>query len=126
MAKTAAIYVKIEPEVKKEAEQVMSQLGLSASSVINMLYRQIAMEKRIPFQSRISVNDEGYPTRDGAVDPSLMNEEQLARFRQELIDMLNNDDYTDYITMDELKKHMDEVIKQTDNRLQSSSVAPSH
>lgn len=75
MAKTAAIYVKIEPEVKKQADEVMSKLGLSASTVINMLYRQIAMEKRIPFESRITYDDLGRPMRDGLVDLSLMTEE---------------------------------------------------
>ena len=49
MAKTANLYARIEPEVKEQAESIMSQLGLPASVVINALYKQIIMTKSIPF-----------------------------------------------------------------------------
>lgn len=108
MAKTAAIYVKIEPEVKKQADEVMNKLGLSASTVINMLYRQIAMEKRIPFESRISTNAEGYPTLDGLIDSSQMTEEQKELFARELLDAMDNTNYTDYTSLSDLKKYLEE------------------
>ena len=48
-AKTANVLVRIEPEVKLQAEKVMEQLGVPASVVINMLYKQIILTKSIPF-----------------------------------------------------------------------------
>ncbi|MBQ9436736.1 MAG: type II toxin-antitoxin system RelB/DinJ family antitoxin [Lachnospiraceae bacterium] len=48
-AKTANVLARVEPEVKEEAERIMSQLGIPASVVINMLYKQIIITKSIPF-----------------------------------------------------------------------------
>ena len=48
-AKSANIMARVEPEIKEQAESIMEQLGLSASGVINMLYRQIILKKGLPF-----------------------------------------------------------------------------
>ena len=48
-AKTANIMARVEPEIKEQAESIMEQLGLSASGVINMLYRQIILRRGLPF-----------------------------------------------------------------------------
>ena len=47
--KTANVLARVEPEVKEEAENILNQLGVPASVVINMLYKQIIMTKGIPF-----------------------------------------------------------------------------
>lgn len=49
MAKTANILARVEPEVKEKAESILNELGVPASVVINMLYKQIIMTKGIPF-----------------------------------------------------------------------------
>lgn len=49
MSKTANVLARVEPEVKEEAESIMNQLGVPASVVINMLYKQIIYTKSIPF-----------------------------------------------------------------------------
>ena len=48
-AKTASVLARIEPEVKLQAEEVMERLGVPASVVINMLYKQIILTQSIPF-----------------------------------------------------------------------------
>lgn len=48
-AKTANVLARVEPEIKEKAEAIMSKLGIPASVVINMLYKQIVMTKSIPF-----------------------------------------------------------------------------
>lgn len=48
-AKSANIMARVEPEIKEQAESIMEQLGLSASGVINMLYRQIILRNGLPF-----------------------------------------------------------------------------
>ena len=39
MAKSANIYARIEPEVKKEAESILEELGIPVSVAINMFYK---------------------------------------------------------------------------------------
>lgn len=48
-AKTANVLARVEPDVKEQAESILAQLGVPASVVINMLYRQIIFTKSIPF-----------------------------------------------------------------------------
>lgn len=53
MAKSANLYARIEPEVKEQAESILSALGIPASSAINMFYKQIIMRRGLPFEVRI-------------------------------------------------------------------------
>ena len=53
-SKTANVFARVEPDVKEKAEFIMSQLGVPASVVINMLYKQIILKKSIPFPLSIS------------------------------------------------------------------------
>lgn len=55
--KSANVMVRVEPEVKAEAEAVMEKLGLPVSVVINSLYRQIIMTKSIPFALSLPARD---------------------------------------------------------------------
>lgn len=48
-AKTANVFAHVDPDMKVEAEAIMAQLGVSASMVIHMLYKQIIETKCIPF-----------------------------------------------------------------------------
>ena len=47
--KSANLYVRIEPELKEQAEDILAELGISASGAINMFYKQIILRKGIPF-----------------------------------------------------------------------------
>ena len=51
--KTANVVARVAPDVKTQAEAIMDQLGIPASVVINSLYKQIIMTKRIPFSLSI-------------------------------------------------------------------------
>ena len=53
--KSANLYARIEPEVKEQAESILSTLGIPASSAINMFYKQIILQGGIPFDVKISV-----------------------------------------------------------------------
>jgi len=48
MAKTATIRARIEPELKSEAEEILTRLGLNATQAIGLFYRQLVLQKRIP------------------------------------------------------------------------------
>ena len=68
--KSANIYARIEPDIKKQAEDILSSLGVSASSAINMFYKQIILKKGIPFDITLKT---AKPT-----DISLLSEEELS------------------------------------------------
>lgn len=52
-AKSANLYARIEPDVKEQAENILSTLGISASNAINMFYKQIILNRGLPFEVKI-------------------------------------------------------------------------
>ena len=48
--KTATVLARVDPELKKQAEDIMDKLGIPASLMINMLYKQIVLTRGIPFK----------------------------------------------------------------------------
>ena len=49
MAKTATIRARIEPELKKDVENLFKKLGLSTTEAISIFYRQVKLRKGLPF-----------------------------------------------------------------------------
>lgn len=47
--KTANVTARVHPEIKRQAEQVLEQLGIPVSVLIDSLYRQIIMTNSIPY-----------------------------------------------------------------------------
>lgn len=52
-AKSANLYARIEPDVKEKAENILSALGIPASSAINMFYKQIILQRGLPFEVKL-------------------------------------------------------------------------
>lgn len=52
-AKSANLYARIEPDVKEQAEKILSALGIPASNAINMFYKQIILQRGLPFEVKI-------------------------------------------------------------------------
>lgn len=55
MERSQTISVRIEPQLKKDAENVLDELGLSTSSLITLLFKQIVLTRSVPFD--ISLHD---------------------------------------------------------------------
>lgn len=53
MSKTANLYVRIEPDLKEQAEEILSALGIPASNAINMFYKQIILQRGMPFELKL-------------------------------------------------------------------------
>ena len=53
MAKTSNLYARIEPDVKEQAESILSALGIPVSNAINMFYKQIILQRGIPFEMKL-------------------------------------------------------------------------
>lgn len=56
MPNTAAVYARIDPELKADVENILSQLGLTPSSVVQMLYSQIKLTRSVPFPIKLPAN----------------------------------------------------------------------
>ena len=54
--KSSNVMARVEPEIKEEAEAILSKLGISASNGINMFYRQIILWKGLPFRPSLPAN----------------------------------------------------------------------
>lgn len=61
MAKTANLVVRLEPEVKEKAEAILKKMGLSASTAVDMFYKQVIVDEGLPFVPKlkkpISIDD---------------------------------------------------------------------
>ena len=49
MAKTDTLHIRVEPEVKKNAENTLNKLGLSTSEAINIFLHQVILTGGLPF-----------------------------------------------------------------------------
>ena len=70
MQKSATLNLRVDPDVKQSAESVLSQLGLSMSTAIDMFLRQVALTGSIPFRVAL-------PEVPRAVDADAMTDAEL-------------------------------------------------
>lgn len=96
--KTAALNVRIEPEVKAQAEKIMREIGLTPAAAINLFYHHVILNQGLPFP----VKKPSYP-----LDLSAVSQGELA-------DILNaahtSIERGEGITLNELKKAMNTAI----------------
>ncbi len=48
--KSATVLVRMEPKVKKQAEEVFTDLGMTPSTAVNVFYRQVIKYGGFPFE----------------------------------------------------------------------------
>ena len=53
MANTSAVYARIDTGLKENAEGILTQLGISPASAIQMLYSQIVLQRGMPFELKL-------------------------------------------------------------------------
>lgn len=83
MANTTAVYARIDTDLKENAESILSKLGISPSSAIQMLYSQIVLTRSLPLSLKLP---SARPTAIGG-----MTREQIDVELQKGIDSLQND-----------------------------------
>lgn len=69
MAKSANLYARIEPDIKEQAESILAALGIPASNAITMFYKQIILQRGMPFEVKLPA--------DRPLDVSTMTDDQL-------------------------------------------------
>lgn len=53
MARTSNVFVRVEPEIKEQAEEVLERLGITMSNAVGMFLRQVAFQRGIPFEMKL-------------------------------------------------------------------------
>ncbi len=75
MAKTTTISVRMDAELKSNAESILSSLGLTPSQAICVFYKQITFQHGLPFPVKI-------PERElNTVSIKAMEEEDLEEYK---------------------------------------------
>ena len=85
MTKPVTIRARVEPELKRQAENLFSQLGLSATEAITLFYRQTTLQQGLPFAVRL---------------PNAETVEALQQAR-------DGEDLNEYTSLEELKAKFD-------------------
>ncbi len=80
MANTTAVYARIDTTLKENAESILSQLGITPSSAIQMLYSQIVLLNGMPFELRLPYKK---PVAAGGMSDEEINKE-LEKARQSI------------------------------------------
>lgn len=58
MARTANVFVRVEPDLKEQAEQVLNQLAIPMSNAVGMFLKQIVLQRGIPFDMKLPSYEE--------------------------------------------------------------------
>ena len=83
MSKTSNVYTRVEPEIKEQAEQIFSKLGIPMANAINLFLHQVVLRKGIPFDVSLP------QTQNMPLDYSLLTEEEFNDKMQKGIDCIN-------------------------------------
>ena len=81
MSKTSTVYTRVEPEVKEQAEQILTALGIPMSNAVNLFLHQVVLRKGIPFEIQLPQNM--------PLDMSKMTREEIDAEIQKGIDSMN-------------------------------------
>jgi DNA-damage-inducible protein J len=73
--KTAMIRARVEPKLKRNVDKLFDRLGLSASEAINLFYKQVELNKGLPFKVRIpnEVTEQTFKDTDSRKNLSQFN-----------------------------------------------------
>lgn len=53
MSKVATINTRIEPKLKKDAEHILHQVGLSTAEAVRLFFTHICLSKGLPFEVKL-------------------------------------------------------------------------
>ena len=77
MAKTEMIRVRVEPEIKSQAEEIFSELGLSPTEAITLFYTQVTLHRGLPFAVGIPITETIEALRQARVGEGLTEYDDL-------------------------------------------------
>lgn len=90
MAKSENINIRIEPELKKEAEETLDYLGLTMAEAIKLFLKQVTLTDSIPFK----------------IEKPKYNKETLEAMKEAKAIMENPEEYKAYSSVNELMEDL--------------------
>ena len=94
MAKTSNLVVRLEPEIKEKAEAIFKKMGISASTAVDMFYRQVIVDGGMPFAAKVKK----------PVDLADLSREELGKFLLDGLKSAKRGELTEAsLVLDELK-----------------------
>ena len=89
--KSTTMNIRVNPEIKKKAMEILDEIGLSASELFNMLLNQVAIQQKVPFDlvSSKYICEFGYVHDYSKIDPP------------------DEDDYTTFESWEKAKEWLD-------------------
>ena len=83
MRKSTNLYVRVEPDVKDNAEMILSQLGIPMSNAVGIFLKQVILHRGLPF-------DVTLPSLQ-PLDISMLTEDEFnAELEKGYVDIKNN------------------------------------
>ena len=70
MNKATNLYVRLEPDVKEQAEIILSQLGIPMSNAVGMFLKQVVLRRGLPFDVILPASQ--------PIDISMLTEDELS------------------------------------------------
>ena len=107
--KSANLYARIEPDVKEKAESILSTLGIPASSAINMFYKQIILQRGLPFEVKIP---SARPVDIGTLSEAEFNEELEKGY--DIVFLWNKKENVENIDFYTIHKEILEIFKEAE------------
>ena len=92
MADTTNLNIRIDRELKSEADFILSKMGMNLSTAVNVFIRQVVQEKAIPF--KVQISDNTLKTQENA------RERMREAFKTAQAESIKNG--TDKMTMEEI------------------------
>lgn len=94
MKETGIVYVRMDKDIKDNAEAILDELGISASAAVQMFYKTIIREQGLPLNLNIRKNKR-------PLDVSDLTDEEL----EKLLDEADAEvEAGHYVTVDQMRK----------------------
>ena len=90
MAKTDTLNIRIEPELKREAEKTLDDLGMNVADAVTIFLKQVVLTESIPFN----------------IKKPKYNEETLEAIKEALGMIKHPENYKSFNSVDELMEEL--------------------
>ena len=90
MSKTVTINIRIEPELKKEVEETLNDLGMNIADAVTIFLKQVVLTESIPFD----------------IKKPKYNKETIEAIKEALEMIKNPENYKSFNTVDELMEEL--------------------
>ena len=98
-ATSAVVFVRMDPNLRQDAEEILNELGISPSTAVQLLYKQIIIQQGLPFSITFNTST---PLNIGKMDA-----EQLNIVLAEGLNSLNKEKYT----QNDVNEQLSSIIK---------------